>query len=202
MTQDRGFTPDPFQVAATRHIDDGKSVVVVAPTGAGKTLIAEHAVGNAVASGTRAFYTTPIKALSNQKYADLCAMFGDDAVGLLTGDNVINGDAAIVVMTTEVLRNMIYSESRALIDLSVVILDEVHYLQNRYRGAVWEEVIIHLPASVPVVCLSATIANPEEFTAWVRSRRGETELVVETHGRFRWRACISSRTGTGIAHWS
>jgi ATP-dependent RNA helicase HelY len=181
MTQDRGFTPDPFQVAATRHIDDGKSVVVVAPTGAGKTLIAEHAVGIAVASGTRAFYTTPIKALSNQKYADLCAMFGDDAVGLLTGDNVINGDAAIVVMTTEVLRNMIYSESRALSDLSVVILDEVHYLQNRYRGAVWEEVIIHLPASVPVVCLSATIANPEEFTAWVRSRRGETELVIETH---------------------
>ncbi len=178
---DQAFSPDPFQVESMQQIDAGRSVVVVAPTGAGKTLIAEHAVSRAVASGTRAFYTTPIKALSNQKYADLCAMFGEDAVGLLTGDNVINGDAAVVVMTTEVLRNMIYAESRALDDLSVVILDEVHYLQNRYRGSVWEEVIIHLPASVPVVCLSATIANPEEFTAWVRSRRGETALIVETH---------------------
>ena len=129
-----------------------------------------------------AFYTTPIKALSNQKYADLCAMFGEQRVGLLTGDNVINGDASIVVMTTEVLRNMIYAESNALSDLSVVILDEVHYLQNRYRGAVWEEVIIHLPAAVTILSLSATIANPEEFTAWIRSRRGgETALVVETH---------------------
>lgn len=179
--KDRGFSPDPFQVEAIQQIDAGNSVVVVAPTGAGKTLIAEHAVGRAVDGGTRAFYTTPIKALSNQKYADLCAMFGEAEVGLLTGDNVINGDASIVVMTTEVLRNMIYAESRALDDLSVVILDEVHYLQNRYRGAVWEEVIIHLPSSVAVVCLSATIANPDEFTAWVRSRRGATALVLETH---------------------
>lgn len=182
MTIDRGlpFEPDRFQLEAAAHIDAGKSVVVVAPTGAGKTLIAEHAVARANEQGTRAFYTTPIKALSNQKFADFRDAYGVDAVGLLTGDNVINGDAPIVVMTTEVLRNMIYAESRALDTVSVVILDEVHYLQNRYRGSVWEEVIIHLPQGIPLVCLSATIANPDEFTSWVRSRRGETELVVET----------------------
>ena len=174
------FQPDPFQLEAASHIDAGRSVVVVAPTGAGKTLVAEHAVAGAFSSGTRAFYTTPIKALSNQKYSDLCAHYGEAAVGLLTGDNVINGDAPIVVMTTEVLRNMIYAESPALHDLQVVVLDEVHYLQNRYRGSVWEEIIIHLPASVAIVSLSATIANPEEFTSWVRSRRGDTALVVET----------------------
>ncbi len=176
------FQPDRFQNEAVVHVDAGRSVVVVAPTGAGKTYIAEQAVARAIAEGRRAFYTAPIKALSNQKYGDFCAKHGEDVVGLLTGDNVINGDAPVVVMTTEVLRNMIYAESRALDDLAVVVLDEVHYLQNRYRGSVWEEIIIHLPQDVPVVCLSATIANPEEFTAWVRSRRGgETELVVETH---------------------
>lgn len=174
------FQPDRFQVDAAGHIDAGRSVVVVAPTGAGKTLIAEHAVARAFASGARAFYTTPIKALSNQKFSDFCESYGDADVGLLTGDNVINGDAPIVVMTTEVLRNMIYAESTALHDLGVVVLDEVHYLQNRYRGSVWEEIIIHLPADVSIVSLSATIANPEEFTSWVRSRRGDTALVIET----------------------
>jgi ATP-dependent RNA helicase HelY len=174
------FQPDPFQVEAAGHIDAGRSVVVVAPTGAGKTLIAEHAVARAVASGARAFYTTPIKALSNQKFSDFRQAYGDADVGLLTGDNVINGDAPVVVMTTEVLRNMIYAESTALHDLEVVVLDEVHYLQNRYRGSVWEEIIIHLPAAVSIVSLSATIANPEEFTSWVRSRRGDTALVIET----------------------
>ena len=177
-----GFTPDSFQLEAMAHIDAGKSVVVVAPTGAGKTFIAEHAIARALDRGKRAFYTTPIKALSNQKYRDLSEDYGVDRVGLLTGDNVISSEASIVVMTTEVLRNMIYADSRALDDLDVVILDEVHYLQNRYRGSVWEEIIIHLPQPVRLLSLSATIANPEEFTAWVRSRRGEdTELVVETH---------------------
>lgn len=174
------FRPDPFQLKAASHIDAGSSVVVVAPTGAGKTLVAEHAVARAFSSGARAFYTTPIKALSNQKYSDFCDYYDEADVGLLTGDNVINGDAPIVVMTTEVLRNMIYAESPALNDLQVVVLDEVHYLQNRYRGSVWEEIIIHLPARVSIVSLSATIANPEEFTSWVRSRRGDTALVVET----------------------
>lgn len=178
---DLPFRPDPFQLEAAGHIDAGKSVVVVAPTGAGKTLVAEHAVARARDGGGRAFYTTPIKALSNQKFTDFRQTYGDETVGLLTGDNVINGDAPIVVMTTEVLRNMIYAGSSALDGLAVVVLDEVHYLQNRYRGSVWEEIIIHLPRSVPLVCLSATIANPEEFTAWIRARRGHTDLVIETH---------------------
>ncbi|HEX9856687.1 MAG TPA: DEAD/DEAH box helicase [Acidimicrobiia bacterium] len=173
------FAPDPFQIEAAGAIAAGDSVVVTAPTGAGKTVVAEAAVARAVAGGTRAFYTTPIKALSNQKFGDLVAAYGAGTVGLLTGDNVINGGAPIVVMTTEVLRNMIYSDSAALDSLGVVILDEVHYLQDRYRGAVWEEIIIHLPRRVPLVCLSATIANAEEFTAWVEARRGPTRLVVE-----------------------
>ena len=181
INSDLPFRPDRFQLEAADHIDAGRSVVVVAPTGAGKTLVAEHAVARAYAAGTRAFYTTPIKALSNQKFSDFREVYGDDQVGLLTGDNVINGDAPIVIMTTEVLRNMIYAESTALKELSVVILDEVHYLQNRYRGSVWEEIIIHLPQDVAIVSLSATVANPEEFTAWVRSRRDDTALVVETH---------------------
>ena len=143
-------------------------------------MIAEAAIARAIGRGLRAFYTTPIKALSNQKFGDLRTAYGEDRVGLLTGDNTINGDAPIVVMTTEVLRNMIYSGSRALGDLGVVILDEVHYLQDPYRGSVWEEVIIHLSSEVQLVSLSATVANPEEFTGWVESRRGPTTLVVET----------------------
>ncbi len=175
------FTPDRFQTEAVAHIASGASVVVTAPTGAGKTVIAEAAVQHALSHGERAFYTTPIKALSNQKFGDLRRYHGEDAVGLLTGDNVVNGEAPLVVMTTEVLRNMIYTDPGRLDSLGVVILDEVHYLQDRYRGSVWEEVIIHLPAHVQLVNLSATIANAEEFTDWVRARRGPTELVVETH---------------------
>lgn len=175
------FAPDPFQLEAIGHLLAGASVVVTAPTGAGKTLIAEAAIELARLRGARAFYTTPIKALSNQKFGDLRTVYGEDGVGLLTGDNVVNGDAGVVVMTTEVLRNMIYADARRLGTLGIVILDEVHYLQDRYRGPVWEEVIIHLPAHVQLVSLSATIANPEEFAAWVRVRRGRTELVVETH---------------------
>ncbi|MCL1595135.1 MAG: DEAD/DEAH box helicase [Actinomycetia bacterium] len=174
------FRPDRFQTDALDAVASGKSVVVTAPTGAGKTLIAEGAIAMNFAVGKRSFYTTPIKALSNQKFADLTDAYGQSAVGLLTGDNVINGDASIVVMTTEVLRNMIYENSPALTDLGIVILDEVHYLADRSRGSIWEEVIIHLDSSVPIVCLSATIANPEEFTDWVTSRRGETDLVIET----------------------
>ncbi len=175
------FVPDPFQREAVEHVQAGASVVVTAPTGAGKTLIAEAAIELARMQGSRAFYTTPIKALSNQKFGDLRSAYGDEAVGLLTGDNVVNGDAGIVVMTTEVLRNMIYADPGRLDTLGIVILDEVHYLQDRYRGSVWEEVIIHLPHHVQLVNLSATIANPEEFTDWVRARRGPTALVVETH---------------------
>ena len=177
--EEEPFEPDKFQIDAIRVIETGASVVVTAPTGSGKTLIAEAAAAIALASGKRTFYTAPIKALSNQKYRDLAGRYGEDGVGLLTGDNTINGEAPVVVMTTEVLRNMIYADSEALDGLGAVILDEVHYLQDRYRGSVWEEVIIHLPAGIQLVNLSATIANPEEFTEWIRARRGPTELVVE-----------------------
>ncbi|MGH8927204.1 MAG: DEAD/DEAH box helicase [Acidimicrobiia bacterium] len=175
------FEPDDFQRQSIEAVARGRSVVVTAPTGAGKTLVADGSVFLAVRRGERAFYTTPIKALSNQKFGDISADYGTDRVGLLTGDNVINGHAPIVVMTTEVLRNMIYAGSSALDRVGVVILDEVHYLQDRFRGAVWEEVIIHAPRRIQLVCLSATIANATEFVTWVAERRGETELVVSTH---------------------
>ncbi len=171
------YEADPFQWDAAEAIESGWNVVVTAPTGSGKTLIAEVAVHLALERGKRIFYTTPIKALSNQKFGDLVDEHGADRVGLLTGDNVINGNAPIVVMTTEVLRNMIYADVDALDDLGYVILDEVHYLQDRFRGAVWEEVIIHAPRHAQFVCLSATIANAKEFAGWIGERRGHTKLV-------------------------
>ena len=174
------FRPDPFQVEAAESIASGRSVVVTAPTGSGKTLVADVSIHLALEQGRRAFYTTPIKALSNQKFSDMVDQYGEERVGLLTGDNVINGDADIVVMTTEVLRNMIYADSADLDDVQVVVLDEVHYLQDRFRGAVWEEVIIHAPAHIQMVALSATIANAAEFSSWVEARRGPTDLVVTT----------------------
>jgi ATP-dependent RNA helicase HelY len=174
-----GFDLDPFQVDALDALDHHKSVVVAAPTGAGKTVVAEYAIAKALVSGCKAFYTTPLKALSNQKYGDLVRRHGADSVGLLTGDNSINGDAPIVVMTTEVLRNMIYAGSGHLEGLRYVVLDEVHYLQNAYRGPVWEEVIIHSPPGVDLVCLSATVSNAEELAAWIRTVRGDTAAVIE-----------------------
>ena len=173
-----GFTLDPFQVEACEALDEGSGVLVCAPTGAGKTVVGEFAVHKALAEGRKAFYTTPIKALSNQKYADLVERYGQDQVGLLTGDNAINGDAPVVVMTTEVLRNMLYAESPAIDGLGYVVMDEVHYLADRFRGAVWEEVIIHLPQSVTLVSLSATVSNAEEFGEWLVTVRGHTKVVV------------------------
>ena len=174
------FTPDPFQILAAEAVEGGGSVVVTAPTGSGKTLVAEAAVHLSLEKGRRVFYTTPLKALSNQKYRDFVGMYGPDRVGLLTGDNTINNGAPIVVMTTEVLRNMIYAGSD-LTAVETVVLDEVHYLQDRFRGAVWEEVIIHAPRHIGLICLSATVANADEFTAWLRARRGPTELIIEEH---------------------
>ncbi|MFC5379681.1 DEAD/DEAH box helicase [Aquipuribacter nitratireducens] len=176
-----GFDPDPFQVEAMEAVAAGHGVLVAAPTGAGKTVVGELAVHLALETGRKAFYTTPIKALSNQKYADLVAVHGADAVGLLTGDVSVNGEAPVVVMTTEVLRNMIYAGSRTLDGLGFVVMDEVHYLADRFRGAVWEEVIIHLAEDVQVVSLSATVSNAEEFGEWLATVRGDTRVVVSEH---------------------
>lgn len=175
------FELDPFQVAACRSIDQGRGVLVAAPTGSGKTVVGEFAIYRALESGTKCFYTTPIKALSNQKYAELVARYGESSIGLLTGDNSINGDAPIVVMTTEVLRNMLYEGSGTLRNLAYVVMDEVHYLADRSRGAVWEEVIIHLPESVSIIALSATVSNAEEFGQWLSTLRGHTDVIVEEH---------------------
>ena len=175
------FTLDDFQVQACRGIDDGFGVLVAAPTSAGKTVVGQFAVYTALSRQSRCFYTTPIKALSNQKFNEFVEFYGAENVGLLTGDSSINGDAPIVVMTTEVLRNMLYEGARGLQALSHVVMDEVHYLADRSRGAVWEEVIIHLPASVSVIALSATVSNAEEFGDWLRTVRGDTQVIVEEH---------------------
>src|SRR5437764_3598610 len=174
-----GFELDGFQERALDALDSGRSVLVAAPTGSGKTIVAEYAVAKGLEEGHKAFYTTPLKALSNQKYGDLIRRHGRDRVGLLTGDNSINGGAPAVVMTTEVLRNMIYAGSPALDGLRYVVLDEVHYLQDQYRGPVWEEVIIHAPPTVDLVCLSATVSTAEEFADWIQTVRGDTTAIIE-----------------------
>ena len=172
------FSLDSFQIEGCHALEGGKSVLVAAPTGAGKTIVGEFAAFLAVDSGRKCFYTTPIKALSNQKYQDLITMFGEEKVGLLTGDTSINSEAQIVVMTTEVLRNMIYSSSQTLTDLRYVVMDEVHYLADRFRGAVWEEILIHLPESIQIAALSATVSNAEEFGDWLQTVRGEMKVIV------------------------
>ena len=175
------FGLDPFQERACASILAGRGVLVAAPTGSGKTVVGEFAVDLAVQRSTKCFYTTPIKALSNQKYNDLVRRYGVDRVGLLTGDNSVNGEAPVVVMTAEVLRNMLYAGSPTLSGLEFVVMDEVHYLADRERGPVWEEVIINLPEHVSVVALSATVSNAEEFGAWLAEVRGGTDIVVEEH---------------------
>src|SRR5215207_921484 len=187
------FPLDRFQLEAVDALDAGHHVVVAAPTGSGKTVVAEYGIELAWRAGRRAFYTAPLKALSNQKFRDLRARHGAGNVGLLTGDNAIDGDAPVVVMTTEVLRNMIYggraalfagaggrsAPARSVEDLGLVVLDEVHFLQDTYRGPVWEEVIVHLPEHVQLVCLSATVSNTAELAAWIQTVRGPTTPVVE-----------------------
>ncbi len=187
-----GFPLDPFQRTACERLEEGRSVLVAAPTGSGKTTVAEFAVHLARReSDRRIFYTAPIKALSNQKFRELCAEYGESEVGLLTGDVNLRGDAPIVVMTTEVLRNMIYAGGAAdgsgaigrdpLDGLAFVVLDEVHYLADRWRGAVWEEIILHLPQSVRLVSLSATVSNAEEFGDWMHAVRGDTDVILSEH---------------------
>jgi superfamily II RNA helicase len=173
------FALDPFQAEALDVLDGGSSVLVSAPTGSGKTLVAEYAISQTLARGTKSFYTTPLKALSNQKYRELCTAHGEERVGLLTGDTAIRPGAPIVVMTTEVLRNMLLAGSDLLDRLETVVLDEVHYLQDPYRGGVWEEVLVLAAPTVTFVCLSATVANANELGAWLRSIRGPVHVVVE-----------------------
>ncbi|UBH06149.1 hypothetical protein K8P10_001660 [Leucobacter sp. Psy1] len=176
------FPLDEFQRTACRQLEDGRSVLVAAPTGSGKTVVAEFAVMLARRErDARVFYTTPIKALSNQKFHELCDEYGEDEVGLLTGDVNVRGDAPVVVMTTEVLRNMIYADSEALADLAFVVLDEVHFLGDKFRGAVWEEIILHLPEHVRIVALSATVSNAEEFGDWMHTVRGDTDVILAEH---------------------
>ena len=175
----RDFPLDRFQREAIEAFDDGESVLVSAPTGAGKTVIAEHAIERMLQAGQRMFYTSPIKALANQKFRDFGRRYGTDNVGLLTGDITIRGDAPVVVMTTEVLRNMLYEGSGRIRDLGCVVLDEVHYLQDKQRGPVWEEVLLNLPRDVRTVSLSATVSNVGEFVDWLTTVRGPTRLVEE-----------------------
>ncbi len=184
-----GFPFDDFQRRACESLIGGASVLVAAPTGAGKTVVGEFAAWLAMSGGGKTFYTTPVKALSNQKYGDFLQLHGSRNVGLLTGDNSVNGDAPVVVMTTEVLRNMIYEDSMALSGLKYVVLDEVHYLQDQYRGAVWEEILIHLPVDVQIVSLSATVSNAEEFGEWLMTLRGRTDVIIE------------ERRPVDIEHW-
>ena len=178
FSQSFPFLLDDFQVEGCRTLEAGESVLIAAPTGSGKTIVGEFALYLALEQGKKAFYTTPIKALSNQKYQDFSEVFGFEKVGLLTGDNSINSEADIVVMTTEVLRNMLYSSSKTLENLRYVVMDEVHYLADRFRGAVWEETLIHLPESVQITALSATVSNAEEFGEWLKLIRGNTRVIV------------------------
>ncbi len=176
------FELDEFQKDACKYIDDGKSVVVCAPTGAGKTVIAQHAIHKALEENKRIFYTTPLKALSNQKYYDFGEKYGADKVGLLTGDTSINRNAQIVVMTTEVFRNMLYGTNFGAVadnmkDVRYVVLDEVHYMNDEQRGTVWEESIIYCPTNVQIIALSATVANADELTDWINTVHSKTELV-------------------------
>ncbi len=173
------FEPDAYQIEAFDAVDEGRSVLVSAPTGSGKTLVAAYAVDRALAGGGKAFYTTPLKALSNQKFAELATEHGADRVGLLTGDTALRPSAPVVVMTTEVLRNMLLAGSDLLTGLRAVVLDEVHYLQDPYRGGVWEEVLVLCAPTVSFVCLSATVSNAHELGEWLTSVRGPTTVVVE-----------------------
>ena len=172
------FAFDDFQVAACNSVEDGHGVLVAAPTGAGKTVVGEFAAYLSLEQGKKCFYTTPIKALSNQKYQEFVNKFGSENVGLLTGDTNINSEAPVLVMTTEVLRNMLYQGSNTLVNLGSVVMDEVHYLADKFRGAVWEEVLIHLMESVQVISLSATVSNAEEFGEWLGEVRGTIDVIV------------------------
>ena len=180
------FSLDGFQLEAIDALDQGHSVVVSAPTGSGKTLVGEYAIHRALAHGRRVFYTTPLKALSNQKLRDFREQFGSERVGLMTGDITANREAAVVVMTTEIFRNMLYAkidhpDDDPLADVETVVLDECHYMNDSQRGTVWEESIIHCPSMIQLVALSATVANAGQLTDWIEQVHGPTRLVLSDH---------------------
>ena len=203
LTKNYDFSLDQFQVSAFDAIDLGESVLVAAPTGSGKTVVAEYAIGVARLKSMRAFYTAPIKALSNQKYTELVQLYGSNEVGLLTGDNSINPNAPIVVMTTEVLRNMIYARSSSIENLGVVVLDEVHFLQDAYRGPVWEEVIIHLEPTVQLVCLSATVSNPMSSANGSPRSGVRRAQSLKPNGRSNWSTitCWGTKQPIRFGYW-
>ena len=179
------FPLDAFQLDAIDALNQGHSVVVSAPTGSGKTLIGEYAIHRALAHQQKVFYTTPLKALSNQKLRDFREQFGTENVGLMTGDLSVNRDASIVVMTTEIFRNMLYAEADEqddpLADVEAVVLDECHYMNDSQRGTVWEESIIHCPPIVQLLALSATVANAGQLTDWIEKVHGPTQLVLSDY---------------------
>ncbi|KAJ3327673.1 hypothetical protein HDU91_004341 [Kappamyces sp. JEL0680] len=172
------FELDVFQKRAVFHLENSESVFIAAHTSAGKTVVAEYAIALAMKHMTRAIYTSPIKALSNQKFRDFKDVFSD--VGILTGDIQIKPDAACLVMTTEILRSMLYRGADIIRDVEFVIFDEVHYLNDAERGVVWEEVIIMLPAHVTLILLSATVPNTKEFAEWVGRTKQKDIYVIST----------------------
>ncbi|MEL7356504.1 MAG: DEAD/DEAH box helicase [Cyanobacteria bacterium J06560_6] len=180
------FPLDDFQLDAIAALNKGESVIVCAPTGSGKTLVGEYAIHRALEMGRRVFYTTPLKALSNQKLRDFKRTFGDENVGLLTGDSSVNRDAPVVVMTTEIFRNMLYGTTigdvgTSLRDVQAVVLDECHYMNDRQRGTVWEESVIYCPPEIQLVGLSATVANGGQLTDWISEVHGPTQLIFSDY---------------------
>ena len=176
----RGFTLDPFQQQAVDFIDENKSVLVSAPTGVGKTLIADYIIEKIFREGGRVVYTAPIKALSNQKFREFKALVGPDAMGILTGDVVINPDAPILIMTTEIFRNMLQEDPERISDVRYVIFDEIHYIDDPERGSVWEESLIFMPSSMRFLGLSATIPNVDQLASWIEEVQ-DTKVEIVTH---------------------
>ncbi len=191
---------DAFQLEAAAKLDAGMGVLVSAPTSSGKTVVAEYAVFRALREGARAIYTTPLKALSNQKFRDFQRTHGFKNVGLVTGENTINDEAPIVVMTTEILRNVIYEDPARLDDVAYVVLDEVHYIDDFPRGSVWEEVIVQAPRHIKFVGLSATIGNYAEVASWMAENRGPIGTSGPGLAPPRRRRPPTGSTSTGGCH--
>lgn len=197
ITEHNGLKLDNFQAEAIHYINEGRSVLVSAPTGNGKTIIADYAIQKAIENNQQVVYTAPVKALSNQKYRDYTRLYGKQKVGLITGDLVINQDAPLRIMTTEILRNILLQDER-LNELAYVVIDEVHFLDDEERGTVWEETLIYLPQSVKIIALSATLPNIYEFAEWLSFVRGENVAVVQAHDRVIPLKILLSNRDTGI----